>query len=141
MTAAAILSIVGLVTGAVLQFLFTRHLDHRRHQRELRTKAYTDYLTCVSEHANASVQRQSAEGRALGARTADAKCRTCLYGSVAVIEAFAVFERLGATMNTPEQCMAFTRMVLLMRNDSRSKGKVALQDLQAVLLGPQRNAT
>lgn len=127
--------------GAVLQFLFTRHLDGRKHQRELRTKAYTDYLTCVSEHANAGVPRQSPEGRTLGARTADAKCRICLYGSAGTIEAFAVFERLGATMNTQEQCLAFTRMVLLMRNDSASTGKVALADLQAILLGPQRNAT
>jgi hypothetical protein len=138
---AAILSLIGLITGALLQFLFTRHLESKRHQRELRTKAYTDYLNCVSEHANSGVQRQSVEGRALSARTADAKCRICLYGSASAVEAFATFERLGATMGTEEQCEAFTEMVFLMRSDSAGGGKVALQDLRTVLLGSKRHAT
>ena len=131
----AILSLVGLVVGAVLQFLFSRHLDTKKHQRELRAKAYADYLLCVSEHANLGHQRQSAEGRQLGAKTADAKCRISLYGAPAVISAFARFEYLGATMNTDEQCKAFTHMVVVMRNDALGGSSVKEVDLQAVLLG------
>ena len=93
----ALFSFLGVVIGAALQYLFTRHLDNQKHHRDLRTKAYTDYLRCVSEHANLAVQRQSQEGRDLGARTADAKCRICLYGSATAIQAFAAFEKLGAT--------------------------------------------
>jgi hypothetical protein len=136
---AAIFSFLGIVIGASLQYLFTRHLDTQKHHRELRTKAYTDYLSCVSEQANLGKQRQSQEGRELGAKTADAKCRICLYGSSSTVGAFAEFERLGATMNTPEQCAAFTRMVEVMRSDSATGGEVALADLEAVLLGVQRH--
>jgi hypothetical protein len=132
---AAIFSFFGIIVGASLQYLFTRHLDNQKHRREIRTTAYTDYLKCVSEQANLGKQRQSHEGRELATRTADAKCRICLYGSSSAVGAFAEFERLGATMNTQEQCAAFTLMVAVMRTDSVGGGQVELGDLEAVLLG------
>lgn len=134
----AIFSLVGLVIGAVLQFLFSRHLDNKKHQRDLRAKAYADYLQCVSEHANLGHQRSSAEGRQLGAKTADSKCRISLYGAPAVISAFANFERLGAAVNTSEQCSAFTNMVTAMRQDAIGNSSVVQADLEAVLLGSRR---
>lgn len=137
---AAIFSFLGIAIGAALQYLFTRHLDNQKHHRDLRTKAYTDYLRCVSDFANLAVQRQSQEARELGAKTADAKCRICLYGSASAIQAFAAFEKLGATMNTKEQCAAFTYMVSIMRHDSGGSGKAEASDLEAVLLGVQRRA-
>lgn len=136
---AAIFSFFGVVIGASLQYFFTRHLDSQKHRRELRTKAYTDYLKCVSEHANLGKAPQSQEGRELAVRTADAKSRICLYGSSFAVEAFAEFERRGAVMNTPEQRAAFTQMVVTMRNDSTGKGHVESRDLEAVLLGVRRN--
>jgi hypothetical protein len=93
---AAIFSFFGIIVGASVQYLFTRHLDNQKHRREIRTTAYTDYLKCVSEQANLGKQRQSHEGRELATRTADAKCRICLYGSSSAVGAFAEFERLGA---------------------------------------------
>lgn len=138
----AVFSLIGLVVGAVLQFLFTRHLDNKKHQRNLRAKAYADYLQCVSEHANLGHQKGSTEWRILGAKTADAKCRISLYGAPAVISAFAIFERLGAAMNTDEQCGAFTEMVAAMRQDSLGSSSVAQADIGAVLLGgPIRTKT
>lgn len=131
----AVFSIVGLVVGAIMQFLFTRHLDNKKHQRDLRATAYVDYLQCVSEHANLGYQITSPEGRKLNSKTADAKCRISLYGAPAVISAFARFERLGATMNTDEQCGAFTDMVVAMRHDTLGGSSVAHTDLEAVLLG------
>lgn len=131
----AILSLIGLVVGAVLQFLFSRHLDNKKHQRDLRAKAYADYLQCVSEIANLGHQRNSIEGSQLGAKTADSKCRIVLYGAPGVISAFANFERLGAVMNTSEQCSAFTEMVAAMRKDALGNSSVTATDLEVVLLG------
>lgn len=135
----ALFSFFGIVIGAALQYLFTRHLDNQKHHRELRTKAYTEYLSCVCEHANLGRQRQTQEGRELASRTADAKCRICLYGSSASVEAFAEFEKLGATMNSEQQRVAFTRMVAIMRSDSAAGGQVSIAALQVVLLGAERH--
>ena len=134
----AIFSLIGLVIGAVLQFLFSKHLDNKKHQRDLRAKAYADYLQCVSEHANLGLKRDSNEGRQLGARTADAKCRISLYGAKLVIEAFAKFERLGAAMGTDEQGKAFTDLVAAMRCDALGSSAVDQSHLEVVLLGPRR---
>lgn len=136
----ALFSLFGIAVGAALQYFFTRHLESQKHHRELRTKAYTDYLSCVCEQANLGRQRQSLEGRELATRTADAKCRICLYGSSSVVDAFAEFEMLGATMNSEQQRNAFTRMVAIMRSDSSGKGQANLGSLQVVLLGAERHA-
>ncbi|WP_155631824.1 hypothetical protein [Burkholderia stagnalis] len=136
----AIFSFIGIVIGALLQYAFTRHLDNLRARRDARTNAYTDYLRCVSEHANPD-QMHSSDGHELGARTADAKCRICLYGSAEVVAAFAAFEHLGATMNSQEQQVAFTHMVAMMRQDSSGSADATSADLQVVLLGTGRSAT
>jgi hypothetical protein len=140
-TNAAIFSLFGAIIGAWLQYFLTRQVDNQKHRREARTAAYIDYLKCVSEQANLGRQRQSQEGRELSAKTAEAKCRISLYGSSSTVAAFAAFERLGATMNTPEQCRAFTQMVAIMRNDSVGDRQVEVGDLEAVLLGTGRHAS
>jgi len=134
----AFFSFLGVILGATLQYYFSRHLDGLRVHREARTKAYTDYLHCVSEHANPD-QMRSSDDHELGARTADAKCRICLYGSPEAIAAFAHFERLGATMRNQGQQAAFTQMVAVMRNDSTISSNVAIVDLQTILLGVDRS--
>ena len=131
----AILALLGVVAGAVLQYFFTRHLEDQRHYRVLRTQAYTDYLKSVSEQAQLIVQPQSKESREIFARTADAKTRICLYGSIQAVKRFAEFEKLGATMNTPEQRRAFSTMVAIMRSDSGSDPDVLIENIEVVLLG------
>jgi hypothetical protein len=132
---AAVLSFFGLLIGAALQFMFTRHLENKKHRREQRSTAYADYLRCVSELANLAHQRQSPEGRQLAARTADAKCRISLYGASAVIQAFASFERMGARMITTPQREAFAKMVAEMRRDAIGEDGADGSDVQVVILG------
>ena len=128
----AFFSIVGLVVGALLQFFFTKYLANENHLRDLRAAAYLDYMRCVSEHANLGLQQDSAEWRQLGARTADAKLRTSLYGSSYVISAFAKFERLGANINPNDH--AFTDIVLAMRQDTLGNSSISQADIEAVLI-------
>lgn len=134
-----ILPVIGIVLGAFFQFYFSKYLEQQRHRREIRTKAYTDYLNCVSELANQRPDQKSPEGKALSTRTADAKCRICLYGSSQAIDAFAKFENLGATMNTEEQCDSFVSMVMIMRNDSIKGANVIKNNLRIVILGRQKD--
>ncbi|WP_150652836.1 hypothetical protein [Pseudomonas fluorescens] len=73
-------SFVGIFLGAMLQYILSKHLDGQKHQRDLRTQAYTDYLKAVCDTA-LTVQPQSNEGREVRARMANSKSRICLYGS------------------------------------------------------------
>ncbi|WP_445367364.1 hypothetical protein ACH5Y9_20275 [Methylomonas sp. BW4-1] len=94
-----------------------------------------DYLKCVCEQAQFRFQNNTKEQQELFARTGDAKARICLYGSKRAIEAFSIFEKLGASMNSDEQRQAFTNMISIMRNDSGSELGVKAEDLKNVLLG------
>jgi len=132
---AAIFTLLGAAVGAVLQYFFTRHLENQKHYRGLRTQAYTDYLKGVCEQAQLAHKAEPNEVREILARTADAKARICLYGSTQVVEAFAAFERLGATMKTKDDRRTFTTMVAIMRNDSGSNPGVQIESLELVLMG------
>src|SRR5208282_3144224 len=104
--ATAVLPVIGVLVGASLQYLFTRYLETQRHQRELRTQAYLDYLKSVSGLAHLN-EPQGSQERDLLASAADAKARICVYGSSQVIQAFASFERLGAEVASPAQRRGF----------------------------------
>lgn len=130
----AILPILGLIIGASLQYFFTRYLENQRHHRELRTQAYLDYLKSISELAHLN-DPQGSQERDLFAKVADAKARICLYGSEGVLRAFALFEKLGATITSPMQQKAFVGMVLAMREDSGSTYVSSTEDIEMLLLG------
>jgi hypothetical protein len=135
----ALVSVVSVIVGAFLQYIFTRHLENQRHHRERRAQAYADYLRAVCDQAQLGNQLHP-EAHEVYARTADAKCRICLYGPANIVQAFADFERLGATMKTPEQMGTFTKMVAAMRSDSGGVGTPTMQSLQLVLLGKDPGA-
>ncbi|TYL41005.1 hypothetical protein [Dickeya sp. ws52] len=128
------LPFIGVVIGASLQYFFTRHIEYSRSLRDMKTKAYTDYLKSVSEQAQIS-SGDIEKCREILGKTADAKGRICLYGSAPVIQAFAEFEKLGASMSTKLQRDAFITMVMLMRKDAGLKKLPTESDVSIVLLG------
>lgn len=130
-----LLPFLGVIIGASLQYFFTRHIEHQRLLRELRSKAYMDYLKCVCEQAQFRYKEDTKERQELFSRTGDSKARICLYGSNVAIQAFSLFEKLGATMNSVEQRQAFVDMVSIMRTDSGSEKGAEPGDLHNVLLG------
>ncbi|TKI03801.1 hypothetical protein [Martelella alba] len=101
-----------------------------------------DYLKGVCEQAQALniPDKKIADERRSEAfiKVADAKARICLYGSKRVIEAFAEFEKLGASMATKPQRDAFISMTLEMRKDAGLTSIPSNEDLSLLLLGKKR---
>jgi len=124
----AVFSILGIVVGASLQYLFSRFLEERKHKRLLQTEAYADFLRSVAEatHLDSSVN----EGQ-VHARIADARARIGLYGSPDVVRLLAEFERAGNAIISKEQHESFVLLIQAMRGDD----KVGSADLELVLLG------
>ena len=124
----ALLTLVGIILGSVLTYLFTRSHENKKHLRLLQTEAYADYLRCVAEAAHINLQTDEA---ALFARAADAKTRICLYGAPEVVTLLAAFQRAGGATNTQQQRDAFLTLVAAMRCDPN----IAASDLDVVLFG------
>jgi hypothetical protein len=127
----ALLPVSGIIVGAILQYVFNRGLEERRHLRELRTQAYADYIKGVSDVRHLVIQPQAGREREILARLTEAKVRVCLYAPMAVIDQLAAFERLGGTINTEAQQDAFARILVAMRGGKDAKA----QELETILLG------
>jgi len=130
----ALLSFAGIIAGAALQYVFTRVLEDRRHRRELRTQAYSDYVRGVSDLKHQIIDALGAKEREMYARLTDAKMRVTLYGSKSVIEKMADFERFGGGLHSDAQQEAFVEILIAMRDGKDAK----LQELEVIMLGVRR---
>jgi hypothetical protein len=125
----AILPLIGVAVGALLQHWLSRGTESRKQLELLRGQAYVDYLRAVAKAAHASSHDERAEVLALAA---DAKSRIAVYGTAAVVHALASFEHAGPALDNPRSIDCFLALVA----DMRSSGAADMQDLRAVLVGP-----
>jgi hypothetical protein len=124
--AIAVLPLVGVVLGAMLQFWLSRVAEREKHTDALQTQAYADYLRAVAAAAH---WRSNEELRDAHRDNADAKARIAVYGDTSVIEALARFEDAGANLSTERSRQAFISLVSCMR----SGAAVVNRDLELVL--------
>jgi hypothetical protein len=124
----AVFSILGIVLGATLQYVFSQFLEDRKHKRLLQTQAYADFLRSIAEAAHFDSTVSEAQ---VHAKIADARARIALYGSSKVVRELAEFERAGNAIISQEQHAAFIRLIQVMRGDD----KVQSAELELVVLG------
>lgn len=121
----ALLPLIGLVVGAVLQFWFSRAAESRKQLQLLQSQSYVDYLKAVTKAAHA---KSPDAIRSAQADAADAKARLAVYAPTNVIAALARFEETGAVLDNPQAYAAFVALVGAMR-----QGKARSEDLKLVL--------
>jgi hypothetical protein len=132
----AVLPILGIVIGATLQYLFSRSSEKRKHQQDLRTQTYVDFLQWVGRIAIAQRNNDKDKVRELIAFLTDTKLRICVYGSKEVVEKLAEFDRAGATISGPEGINAFINIIQAMRKESLPKDQsVPDGEIYQVLFG------
>jgi hypothetical protein len=111
----ALLSIFGVIVGAMLQWWFARRGTEHKHFLELRNRAYADFLE-VTSHLVSNRRAGKHDGEIeLLARLTDAKARICIYGDEVVIQHLAAFFSAGASFETESGILAFTRFCLDIR--------------------------
>ena len=127
----AILPLLGVAVGALLQFWLSRSAETTKQLALLRSQAHVDYLRAVAKAAHAG----SPEGRRSAiADAADAKARIAVYGTAMVIKALARFEEAGPALDNPRSTACFLALVSAMRG---ALGEANDDDLRAVLIGPK----
>lgn len=125
----AILPLLGVIIGAILQHWFSRTTESRKQLELLRNQAYVDYLRAVakSAHRNAPDTLRSALADA-----ADAKARIAVYGTAAVVAALARFEEADPRLDNARSIQCFVALAASMRS---SAGEASARDLGLVLIG------
>jgi len=127
----AVLPLIGVAVGAILQHWLSRSAEERKQLQLLRSQAHVDYLRAVARAAHA---HSSDAQRAAKADAADAKARIAVYATADVVQALARFEAAGPTLTNPRSNHCFLALVSTMRE---VVGKADAEDLRLVLLGPQ----
>lgn len=134
----AILTLVGVFSGAWLQHLFSRTAERKKQFETLRVKSYVDYLRAVSRFAQAAKTDPDKRLNILG-EAADAKTRITIYGSKQIVELLAGFERSGATLTTEEGMKSFLLLVSRMRSESLpSQETVSVDQIELIIFGLER---
>lgn len=128
--AVALLSLVGVLIGASLQYVFGRSLDLRKHVQLQKGTAYADYFRAFSAIATMGRNKETLSN------LADAKTRVCVYGSARVIKALGDFERSGSTTLNDDSRSLVSQLLTEMRRDAGGlKDTPKMADLQVILFG------
>ena len=133
----AFISLCAVIMGAFLQFYFTKYLEEKRCNREIRVKAYLDFWGCVSRYGHNNFNQDPSSKSALDSQTAETKCRICLYGSDSVIKSLAFFLEMGDQIATKEQRDSLINLIASMRKDTIGSSSIGSDELHLVLLGPK----
>ena len=130
----ALLSILGVLAGALLQHRLSRRSHHETHLLEARNAAYIDFLEAVS--LVVAAQRMGNRQREIEqlARLTHAKARICIFGEEHVVRRLATFWAAGATLETEQEILAFTRFCMDIRKSLGIKDKEFLQSEVSQLL-------
>lgn len=126
----AVLPVVGVLVGAILQHWFSRAAETSKQIALLRSAAYVDYLRSVARLAHSSTTDE--RGAALR-DAADAKARIAIYGKTPVVRALARFEEGGPALDNAESKQRFVEFV-----SAAGVSKASAGDLELVLLGRPR---
>jgi hypothetical protein len=132
-TAAA--SLLGVAVGASLQYLYGRSGEAKRHERELRLNAYSDYLRSVGEMETLSTGGDAAQRSDIIGRAIAAKARVCVNGSAAVVKALSRFEGESGQGLTPEKRRSLLAFIVTVRTEMGATGEVTEADIDAILFG------
>jgi hypothetical protein len=128
------LPMLGIVVGAVLQFLLSHSAEKDKRLDALRTEAYADYLRAVAASAHLTSDKDLVDALR---SAADAKTRIVIYGGVDTIEALTRFEEAGATLNSEVSSAAFIALVSAMRGKNSAASE---RDIRTILLGTRHRA-
>lgn len=127
--AVAILPLVGVVVGAVLQSWLSRTAEREKHAADLQSQAYADYLRAVAAAAHL---RSDEDLRDAHRNAADAKARIAVHGTASVIGALSRFEETGQVLHEARSRRAFLALVSSMRSGGNA---VPDRELELVLFG------
>ena len=126
------LPLLGIVVGALLQFLLSKTHEADKQRQSLRVAAYVDYLRGVTTTSQAQKRGDKAEEAKGNALMADAKARICVYGADETLKALANFSRIGAELSTREGVEAFLSLCEGMRREMKG-GNASTDDISRIL--------
>ena len=119
----ASISLMSVAAGALLQYFFSRKNESKKHHRELKFKAYSEYMQSVGEAETMKLIANPEKHAEILAKAISAKAKVCLHDSTLAIEALAGFEGIDRNKGlTDAKKQKFVEFVNHIRNEAGSEG-------------------
>lgn len=130
-----LLPVIGVIIGALLQFLLSQRNEARKQQNLLKVSAYSDLIKGLSGMATFQKTKDSSKLLEYRMLVADAKSRICVYGDDSVIKKLSHFIRTGGSIDTPESYKVFVDIISEIRKEHIGTTNVKLNDFSQLLVG------
>jgi hypothetical protein len=130
----ALFGLLGVLTGAVIQFLLSRRTSHELRYLELKSNAYADYVNAVATLAFAP----QAERSDVLAKLVAAKARICVFGDRDIISTMAEFEKTSCLLKNLDAQRAFRSLLVLIRERGIASGGIEDMASNILLFGDKR---
>lgn len=127
----AIIAFFGIASGALLQYILGGRAEKNKNVIDIRTQAYLDLISAVSEIAAGGSQRSVNQI----AKLTQAKVNVVLIGSNEVVKALHQFIANFETLYSDESHKAFSAIVSAMRSDLSGKNTLDNFILKESLFG------
>jgi len=132
-----VLPMVGVVAGAVMQYLFQIRRETTKTYETQKTEAYLNYVRETCRAAVFNKQKTQPSYVEAVAALVDAKARVAMFGSEKVLSAVTAFTGGGGSFMTKEQCDRFTAVIQSMRADLAPKERPVIdRHVEALLFMP-----
>ncbi len=132
----ALISVLGVVIGASLQFWFSRTTTNWSRLQDRRVQAYVDFLKAVSGIAQAQRFKDKKTELEFAALVADARARIAVYGHSEVVASLAEFDKTDVTFQSSTARKAFIQLIRTMRKESNADiVSIGEDELYSVLFG------
>lgn len=132
----ALVSAIGVVTGASLQFWFSRLTTNWSRLQDKQIQAYVDFLKGVSGVAQSQRFKDKRAELDSSSLLADARARIAVYGHSEVLAALAEFDKTDRKLSSESSLSAFMQLIQTMRKVSNTKiAPISEAQLSLVLFG------
>jgi hypothetical protein len=132
----ALVSAIGVVIGASLQFWFSRLTTNWSRLQDKQIQAYVDFLKGVSGVAQSQRFKDKRAELDSSSLLADARARIAVYGHSEVLEALAEFDKTDRKLSSDSSLSAFMQLIQTMRKASNTKiAPISEAQLSLVLFG------
>ncbi len=132
----ALVGVLGVLLGALVQYLFGQRVELARHYQGLRTASYVDFIKSIAGIAMAQKMKSPERELEFSIMMVDAKSRIGIYGSEPVVAATAEFFRRHGALTSALAFSSFLAIVAPMRSETPG-GETAIStaNLSQLLFG------
>ena len=131
----SIIALICVMSGASLQFYFSRQNETKKQNDLLKFSAYADFFRGLAGSSISHKNPNKEKEMEFKIQIADAKARISVYGDDSVIEKIAYYLRMNEVLSSPDSEKALVDIIVEIRKKHNSSAIINTNDISQLILG------